>query len=102
MYEVLILITTESNKKIAKNIARLLIKNKLAFCVSIKQIDSIYTWEDNIEETKEFEITIKSKPQLKDDLIMFLQRMTSYEIPQILYKKFSTEGKYKEWVSETI
>ena len=62
--EVLIMITTESSKKNASRVGKLLIKKKLAACVSIKQIFSIYSWNDEIEETKEFEITIKSKPEL--------------------------------------
>ena len=48
MSEVLILTTTESNEKKAKNIAKLLIENKLAACVSLKYIDSIYKWEDDL------------------------------------------------------
>ena len=101
MTEVLVLITTESNEKIAKNIAILLLQEKLAACVSIKNIYSIYKWEDDIEEAKEIEITIKSKPELKDDLIVFLQNMSSYEIPQILFKKFHTEKKYDNWLIKT-
>ena len=102
MKQVLLLITTESNEEIAKNIARLLIKNKLAACVSIKHIYSIYKWEDDIEENKEFEIIIKTKPELKDDLIQFLQKMTSYEVPQILHRIFYSESKYYDWLSQTI
>ena len=102
MKKVLLLITTELNEKIAKNIAKLLIKNKLAACVSIKPIFSIYKWEDEIEESNEVEIIIKSKPELKDDLIMFLQKNTSYDVPQILYKKFHTESKYYDWLNRTI
>ena len=64
--EVLVLITTESNKKNALRVAKLLLQNKLAACVSIKQIFSIYAWDDEIAETKEFEITIKSKPEFKE------------------------------------
>ena len=59
--EVLVIITTESSNANALRMAKLLIQNKLAACVSIKQIFSIFKWEDDIEETKEFEITIKSK-----------------------------------------
>ena len=102
MSGVLLLITTESNEKIAKNIAHLLIQKKLAACVSIKSIYSFYKWEDDIEEAKEFEITIKTKPELKDDLIQFLQKNTSYEVPQILYKIFYTESKYQDWIAKTI
>ena len=102
MNNILVLITTESDKKKAKYVAKLLVKKKLAACVSIKKIFSIYQWNDNIEETKEFEIKIKSKPALKDELIMFLQKITSQEIPQIIFKKFKSEDSYYKWLIKTI
>ena len=100
--EVLIVITTESNKKNALRMAKLLIQKKLAACVSIKQIFSIYEWDDDIEETKEFEITIKSKPEFKDYLVNFLHEISTYEVPQIIYKKFSSDIKYYDWLNKTI
>ena len=100
MNKVLLLITTESNKKFAKKIAKLLLKNKLAACVSIKKIFSTYKWKNKIEKIKEFEIIIKSNPELKDDLISFLLKNTSYDIPQILYRKFDTESKYYNWIKK--
>ena len=42
MDKILLLITTESNKKTAKKIAKLLILKKLAACVTLKNIYSIY------------------------------------------------------------
>ena len=101
MNQILLLITTESNKEKAKEIAKLLIKRKLAACVSIKDIYSIYEWEGKIEEIFEVEITIKSKPTLKNDLIVFLQKKSSYDIPQIIFKKFNSENKYINWVNKT-
>ena len=83
-------------------VAKLLVKNKLAACVSIKQIFSIYEWDDHIEETKEFEIAIKSKLEFKDDLIDFLHKVSSYDVPQIIYKKYESEIKYFDWMNEII
>ena len=100
--KVLIVITTESSKTNALRVAKLLIQKKLAACVSIKQIFSIYEWEDVIEEIKEFEITIKSKPEFKDDLIDFLHNISTYDLPQIIYKKYYSEVKYFDWVKNTI
>jgi periplasmic divalent cation tolerance protein len=100
--EVLVMITTESNETNAFRMAKLLIQNKLAACVSIKQICSIYNWDDETEETKEFEITIKSKPEFKDYLIDFLNNISTYEVPQIIYKKFYSEMKYYDWINKTI
>ena len=96
------MITTESSRTNASRIAKLLIKNKLAACVSIKQIFSIYEWDDNIEETKEFEITIKSKPEFKDNLVDFLHEISTYDVPQIIYKKFNSDTKYYDWLNKTI
>ena len=96
------MITTESSKANALRMAKLLLQNKLAACVSIKQIFSIYKWDDDIEETKEFEITIKSKPEFKDYLIDFLNKISTYDVPQIIYQKYYSEMKYYDWINKTI
>ena len=96
------MITTESSKSNALRVAKLLIQKKLAACVSIKQIFSIYEWDDGIEETKEFEITIKSKPEFKDNLIDFLNKNSTYDVPQIIYKKYHSEKNYYDWLDKTI
>ena len=100
--EVLVIITTESSNANALLLAKLLIQNKLAACVSMKQILSIYKWEDDIEENKEFEITIKSKLEFKDCLIEFLNKHSTYDVPQIIYKKYHAEMKYYDWLQKTI
>ena len=100
--EILVIITTESCKTNAVRIAKLLIKEKLAACVSIKQIFSVYEWDDDIQETKEFEITIKSKPEFKNYLIEFLNKISTYDVPQIIYKKYKSEMKYYDWINKTI
>jgi len=96
------MITTESSNANALRMSKLLIQNKLAACVSIKQIFSIYEWDDHIEETKEFEITIKSKPEFKDDLIEYLHKISTYDVPQIIYKKYHAEMKYYDWLNKNI
>ena len=96
------MITTESSRANALRMAKLLIQDKIAACVSIKKIFSIYKWDDDIEETKEFEITIKSKPEFKDYLIDFLNKISTYDVPQIIYKKYHSEMKYYDWINKTI
>ena len=102
MNYLLILYTTISNKNCAEKIARKLIKDKLAACVSVKEISSFYTWDGNIHNDNEYEITIKSKPDKLINLIEFLKIEIGYEIPQIIYKKFDSEGSYYEWVEKSM
>ncbi len=96
------MITTESSKTDALRLAKLLVKNKLAACVSIKEIFSIYEWDNDIQETKEFEIKIKSKPEFKENIIDFLRKNSTYEVTQIIYKKYYAEIKYYDWLNNTI
>ena len=100
--EILVIIATESSKTNALRMAKLLIKEKIAACVSIKQVFSVYEWDDDIQETKEFEITIKSKLEFKDCLIDFVNKNSTYNIPQIIYKTFNSDIKYFDWLNQTI
>ena len=101
MNKVLLLIATEFNKKSSKRIAKLLLKKKLAACVTLKDINSIYEWKGKIEDVNEVEIIIKSKPELKNALVVFLQKQISYDVPQIIYKKFNSAKKYIDWVNKS-
>ena len=102
MNYLLILYTTISNKYCAEKIARKLIKDKLAACVSIKKISSFYIWDENIQNDKEYEITIKSKPDKLNNLIKFLKIEIGYEVPQIIYKVFECEKSYYEWAEKSM
>ena len=102
MNKILLLITTVPNKLLAEQIAKELIERKLAACVSIKEIKSIYNWQGNIDENKEFEITIKSLPESLNKLTLILKEKTTYEVPELIYKIFDSENSYFQWINESI
>ncbi len=102
MTDLLLLITTESSKKIAKKIGKILVKKKLAACVSIKEIHSIYRWGSEIEQSKEFEIVIKSKSSKLNLLINTLKEELTYKLPQFIYKSFDSEINYYKWIDQTV
>ena len=102
MNKVLFLITTVPNQLLAEQIAKELIEVKLAACISIKEIKSIYKWQGNIEENKEFEITIKSLPENLNELNLILKEKISYEVPQLIYKIFDSENSYFQWMKKSI
>ena len=102
MNKLLLLITTVPNQLLAENIAKFLIKRKLAACVSIKEIKSIYQWQGKIEENKEFELTIKSLPKNLNELNTIIKEMVNYEVPELIYKIFDSEIAFYEWVKDSI
>ena len=102
MNKLLLLITTVPNRLAAEQIAKELIEMKLAACVSIKEIKSIYKWQENIEENIEFEITIKSLPENLKELTLILKEKITYEVPELIYKIFDSEDSYFQWIKNSI
>ena len=102
MNKLLILLTTVPDKLLAEQIAKELIERKLSACISIKEIKSIYKWQENIEENKEFELTIKSIPENLNELTLILKEKITYEVPEIIYKIFDSENSYFQWLEESI
>ena len=102
MNKLLLLITTVPNKLLAEQIAKELIEKKIAACISIKEIKSIYKWQTTLEENKEFELTIKSLPEKIDELTLILKEKIDYEVPELIYKVFDSENSYFQWIKELI
>ena len=102
MNKLLILLTTVPDKLLAEQIAKELIERKLSACISIKEIKSIYKWQENIEENKEFELTIKSLPENLNELTLILKEKITYEVPELIYKIFDSENLYFQWIKESI
>ena len=102
MNKLLLLLTTVPDKLLAEQIAKELIERKLSACVSIKEIISIYKWQENIEENNEFELTIKSLPENLNELTLILKEKSTYEVPELIYKIFDSENSYFQWVKKSI
>ena len=102
MNKILLLITTVPTQLVAEKISRELIERKIAACISIKEIKSIYIWQGRIEENKEFEITIKSLPKNLNELTHILKEKITYEVPELIYKIFDSENSYFQWIKESI
>ena len=102
MNKLLLLLTTVPNKLLAEQIAKELIERKLSACISIKEIISIYKWQENIEENNEFELTIKSLPENLNELTLILKEKSTYEVPELIYKIFDSENSYFQWIKKSI
>lgn len=102
MKKLLILKATESSKQNAEKIAKLLVKRKIAACVSLQEIISIYSWEDEINKENEIEIVVKSKPEKLKILIQFLKKELSYDTPQLIYQIYESDLDYFKWVNNYV
>ena len=69
----------------AEKIARRLVEKRLAACVNVVAgARSIYRWRGEIEEASEWMVIIKSRRDLFDELRSEVEKIHSYEVPEVI------------------
>ena len=87
----------------AKNIGRVLVEERLAACVNIFPITSIYRWKNNIEEAGEFVMLVKTITGKVEDIEKRVKQLHSYEVPCIIsFKMDSGSEDYLKWIEECV
>ena len=91
-----IIVSTFPNKTVTKKIANQLVKKKLAACVNITKIDSVYSWKGKIQNDSEylaiFKTTKKNEKTLKNEI----KKLHPYDVPEIADRK-STRLNSSHW-----
>ncbi len=102
MYSI-VYVTTSKDLE-SKKIAKKLLEEKLAACINIlPSITSIYLWKGEIEENSESIMIIKTKSELVERVIRFIEEIHSYEIPCILEIVVKTGSKnYLNWIESEL
>ena len=91
--EARLIVTTAGSRDEAEHIARALVDERLAACVSIiPGLTSIYRWQGKVEAAPEFLLLIKEA----------VRRLHSYEVPEFLVLTPESASKpYLEWLLES-
>lgn len=77
--------TTIKDKKEARNIAHILVEEKICACVNIIEgVESVYKWMDTIETAQEIVLLAKTSEQNVKKTIQRIQELHSYEVPDIV------------------
>ena len=93
--------TTTSSKEEAKNIAEILIKYKLAACIQLKEIESIYNWDGKLCCDRETLLSIKTKKELFSKVKSKILELHSYDTPEIIELDISNISEdYLKFIKE--
>jgi periplasmic divalent cation tolerance protein len=80
-----IVLCTCPDKNTAENIARQLVKDKLAACVNILPgVTSIYCWREQIESAQEHLLLIKANKTTFPAIAAAITKQHPYELPEII------------------
>ena len=97
----IIIYSTFSSQKEAKRLGELLVKNRMAACVNIFPIDSIYRWKNKIAKDKEWSVFIKTKKKNFRKIEQFILKKHSYTTPCIIAIPVQrVTSKYRKWLDE--
>ena len=95
--------TTLPDQTGALELARALVEARLAACVHVIPITSVYRWEGRLEEQAEWACHIKTTVERAPELYAQIRSLHPYQVPEILTLAVR-EGDpgYLGWVGESV
>jgi periplasmic divalent cation tolerance protein len=101
MDSIVVYITTSGEEEAAK-IAQVLVEERLAGCVNIvRDVRSIYKWQEKIEDDKEFLMIVKTRKELFNLLKKRVKEIHSYTVPEIIAIPIIDGSEdYMNWLKE--
>ena len=93
--------TSTDSAEEARRIADTLVERKLAACVQVSAIESVYTWDGATQRDDEYRLLIKTAAERYPDVEAAILELHSYDLPAIY--AFGMEHVYEpfgKWVAE--
>jgi periplasmic divalent cation tolerance protein len=98
-----IVLVTASSQAEAETIAEALIQSKLAACVNLLPVRSVYTWKGQVQRDDEYQLIIKTNLDRFADVEAKVQSLHSYEVPEIIAIPIIYGAQpYLQWISEQV
>ncbi len=96
------LLTTLPSRAEAQDMAQLLVTEKLAACVQLLPIESVYVWDGATRNENEVLLLVKTRTALFDSAMARIKAAHPYEVPQIVGMPFTAGfAPYLDWIGET-
>lgn len=101
---IVLVLSTAPDTECAQKLARALVEEQLAACVSIiPAIQSVYRWQGQIECASELQLLIKTTEACCAALQQRLLQLHPYELPEILiFKSAAGLPAYMDWVAASV
>ncbi len=84
MAEHCIVMTTAASRSEAERLARAVVEDRLAACVQMLAIGSVYRWEGEVTDADEVLLLVKTRTELYAALEAKIAELHTYEVPEII------------------
>lgn len=100
MIEAVLVLTTEADATTAESLARQLLQEGLAGCISLRPVVSLYPWQGKLQRSEEVQLVIKTMPDRVDRLRQRLLQLHSYDLPQWLQWGAGATPAFGTWLDQ--
>lgn len=94
---------TCGNRDEARRVARLLVERRLAACVQLLPVESVYRWRGAVTEEPELLLVAKTRADRFDALAAAVREAHSYAVPQLTLLAIAAgTPDYLRWIDECL
>ena len=98
-----VVLVTVASLEQGKIIAHALVRDKLAACVNIFPIESVYMWQGEVNQDLEHQLIIKTDLNKFPELAKKIKTLHDYEVPEIVALPIVAGSKpYLHWLGENL
>lgn len=98
-----VVMVTAASRAEAETIAKALLEAKLAACITLLPVQSIYTWQGKVEQNEEWQLLIKTNLTQFSALEAKVREIHSYQVPEIIALPIVAGSEpYLQWIAENV
>jgi periplasmic divalent cation tolerance protein len=93
------IVTTLPSREQALALARALVEQQLVACAQLTEIESVYLWDGQLEQSPEIRLTLKAPESHYAAIEAAILERHPYELPAIHAQRLDrVHGSYGEWI----
>jgi len=100
MTTAVLVLTTEADAARAEDLARQLLQEGLAGCISLRPVLSLYPWQAELQRSEEVQLLIKTPPDRVARLRERMLQLHSYDLPQWLQWEAEASPAFAAWLDQ--
>jgi periplasmic divalent cation tolerance protein len=99
----ILVVTTVGSEEQAATLAHLLVERRLAACVQMHPVRSVYRWQGKVCDEAEYVLTIKTTERRYAELEQLILEHHPYERPEIVRLEIAGGSHgYLAWLGESV
>jgi periplasmic divalent cation tolerance protein len=99
----IVVLTTVGTKQFANDLAQSIVNARLAACVQIQSVQSVYRWKGEVCSEPEWLLAIKTSDGRYAELEQHIRANHSYEMPEIVRVAIAGGSRdYLAWVGSCV